>query len=83
MTRAGMAILIAKALKIEPQKGNNAAKAFTDIQGLDEATQLILAALRDAGISEGYPDGSFKPDSPLTRAEMAVLIERILAHFQK
>lgn len=81
MTRAGMAVLIAKALKIEPLKGD--AKApFNDISGLDEQTQGLLAALYKAGVFEGYPDGTFAPDRSLSRAEMALLIERILSKFK-
>jgi len=30
------------------------------------------------GIVNGYPDGSFRPDAPITRAEMAVMIARAL-----
>ena len=29
------------------------------------------------GLMKGYPDGSFKPDKPITRAEMAVILHRI------
>lgn len=32
----------------------------------------------DKGLMQGYPDGSFKPDKPITRAEMAVVIRRII-----
>ena len=29
------------------------------------------------GLLKGYPDGDFKPDKPVTRAEMAVIIRRV------
>lgn len=29
------------------------------------------------GLMKGYPDGSFKPDKPVTRAELAVILHRI------
>ncbi len=32
----------------------------------------------NSGILNGYPDGTFKPDNTITRAEMAVIINRIL-----
>lgn len=32
------------------------------------------------GLLKGYPDGSFKPDKPITRAEMAVVIRRIIEY---
>lgn len=31
----------------------------------------------DRGLLTGYPDGTFQPDKPVTRAEMAVIIRRI------
>ena len=31
----------------------------------------------ERGLLTGYPDGSFKPEQPVTRAEMAVIIRRI------
>lgn len=30
----------------------------------------------DKGLVKGYPDGSFKPDQPVTRAELCVIFER-------
>jgi hypothetical protein len=30
-----------------------------------------------SGTMNGYPDGSFKPDEPLTRAKAAVLLDRL------
>jgi len=32
-----------------------------------------------AGIAAGYPDGTFRPDAPITRAEMTVFVSRALA----
>ena len=29
------------------------------------------------GLMQGYPDGSFQPDKPVTRAEMAVILDRL------
>jgi len=31
---------------------------------------------KDRGLIKGYPDGSFKPNNPLTRAEMCAVMER-------
>lgn len=53
------------------------AKEFTDIGpdswGYDELQEAV-----EAGIIKGYPDGSFKPDAPLSRQEMAVMCGRLL-----
>jgi len=37
-----------------------------------------VAADREKGIVSGYPDDSFRPDEPISRAEMAVMIARAL-----
>jgi hypothetical protein len=29
------------------------------------------------GLLKGYPDGSFGPDKPVTRAELAVILDRM------
>lgn len=34
---------------------------------------------KEKGLIKGYPDGSFQPDKPVTRAEMCVILERIYA----
>lgn len=33
----------------------------------------------EKGLIKGYPDGSFQPDKPLTRAEMCAILERFYA----
>ncbi|APC08439.1 N-acetylmuramoyl-L-alanine amidase [Neomoorella thermoacetica] len=52
-------------------------KAPGDIQGhwAEEAIRQVLAA----GIMAGYPDGTFRPDQPATRAELAAALARLLA----
>jgi len=36
----------------------------------------FIESISDAGISSGYPDGTFRPENPVTRAEMAVVLLR-------
>lgn len=50
-----------------------------DIQGhwAEEAIRLV----RKAGIMSGYPDGTFKPDQPATRAELAVALANLILKF--
>lgn len=45
---------------------------FADISG-HWAKDLIIQAHKE-GIIEGYPDGTFRPDAPITRAESVALV---------
>jgi hypothetical protein len=52
------------------------ATGFSDMNG--EASAEAVAVLSDLGVVSGYPDGEYKPENVVTRAEMAVLIVRAL-----
>ncbi|GAE87264.1 S-layer homology domain-containing protein [Acetivibrio straminisolvens] len=49
---------------------------FSDIRGIE--AQEYITHLHDAGIVNGMPDGSFKPESSITRAEFMVLLVKAL-----
>ena len=48
-----------------------------DLYGYDALTQIWLWAI-DAGIIEGYPDGTLRPDATITRAEFAAMLTRFM-----
>ncbi|MBA2281560.1 MAG: S-layer homology domain-containing protein [Acidimicrobiia bacterium] len=49
-------------------------RRFSDIAGNAHAANIErLAAL---GVTSGFPDGTFRPDSPVTRAQMAAFLKR-------
>jgi hypothetical protein len=50
---------------------------FKDIPGHWAVKDIIT--LKDAGLINGYPDGTFKPENTITRAEFMVMLGRILA----
>lgn len=53
-----------------------ALSVYPDVVGAwDEAPVLALESL---GVVSGYPDGSFRPTAPVTRAEFALLLQRAL-----
>lgn len=54
------------------------ATPFADVPANHWAYQAIQSLAAD-GLVEGYPDGRFKGDRPMTRYEMAVLIARVVA----
>ncbi len=52
------------------------AKSYTDADKIDN--QVAVEILGEIGVMIGNDDGSFAPDRDVTRAEMAVIITRIL-----
>ena len=50
--------------------------AFSDVNNNYWAKDFI-AELSDRGIIKGFPDGSFRPDAPVTRAEFAAMIRSL------
>ncbi|MCU5738999.1 S-layer homology domain-containing protein, partial [Bacillus mobilis] len=72
--REEMAIIIAKVLKL---KEVDEEIKFGDKSEFTKNPKLI-AALVNAGIIAGYPDGTFKPKQSLARAEAAVVISKVI-----
>ena len=50
----------------------SATPVFNDIDG--NWAEAWIEQLKLYGITAGYPDGTFRPDNPITRAEIAVLL---------
>lgn len=73
ITRAEAVTLIVKAFGYVKQRD----VAFPDVAADYWAYGAIAQAIQ-AGIVEGYPDGRFQPDGPLSRVEMAVLFGKAL-----
>ncbi|MBV9102544.1 MAG: S-layer homology domain-containing protein [Candidatus Eremiobacteraeota bacterium] len=58
------------------------ATPFSDVPANHWAYQYVQSLAAD-GIIDGYPDGKFKGDRPLTRYEMAVVVARAIAKLQE
>ncbi len=78
MNRLEVARLLATALGIQPKQVTPASFPFTDFAGLSQEDMGLLAALYEVGIFKGYEDKTFRPGSILTRAQIAILVDRIL-----
>ncbi len=63
--------LIAKALSLEPVEIE---LPFTDAGQISADTADYVAAVVYKQLISGFPDGSFKPNKPVTRAEIAVML---------
>lgn len=65
---------LARAIQFIDKK-NNAVAPFEDVKG-HEFEEAINQAYGNQRIM-GYPDGKFKPDAPLTRAEATVMLNKL------
>jgi len=52
--------------------------AFPDLTKDHWAYETIRVAVRN-GVLRGYPDGSIRPDAPVSRAEVAVVLDRLIS----
>lgn len=50
---------------------------FSDVQGAEWYISYLMTALEE-GLIEGYPDGFFRPNRPITRAETCTIVNRTL-----
>ena len=74
ITRGEMAAILAR---ISGQKISAEGKTkFPDIQG--HWAEAEIMTIEDFNWIEGYPNGNFGPDDPITRAETATMINRML-----
>lgn len=74
VTRAQFAAIIVRAMGL-PDAQNSA--KFNDVQVSHWYANAVNAAV-EAGIIKGYTDGTFKPNSAITRQEVAVMVQRSL-----
>ena len=65
------------AVSFTQNNGSTTYNYFTDVKTTDWFAPYVTAA-KDAGLIEGYSDGSFKPESKITRAEACAIVNRAL-----
>lgn len=74
MTRAEAASILAKLQRLPLTDSSK--PAFSDADGWYNA---VINAVVKAGYMKGYPDGSFKPDKPISRAEFATMLSHFMS----
>lgn len=77
ITRAEVATIFFRLLTDESREQyfTDDNSAFSDMTG-DHWYDNAVATLTNAGIIAGYPDGTFRPNDPITRAEFAAIATR-------
>ncbi len=76
MNKKWLPILLVLALVFTLTPFAMAASSFTDVDG-HWAEDAIVKAV-DAGYVKGYPDGTFKPNGNITRAEFVTMMNEAL-----
>lgn len=81
ITRAEMAVMMARAEGYDIE-GFMAAEetGYPDIpEDYGSWATIAIKYLTQAGVMEGYEDGTFRPTQPITRAETVATVNRVLA----
>ena len=73
ITRAELAKTLAVAYEFED---SGRTVQFPDTE--EHWAEEYIEALAQAEVITGYPDGNFKPEAPITRAEMVAMLTRLL-----
>lgn len=76
VTRGQFATFVARALQLPEVKGT---VAFSDVSPSSKLADGIYKASA-AGLVEGYHDGSFGINDPITREQMALMIDRVFGY---
>ncbi|WP_048601766.1 S-layer homology domain-containing protein [Rubeoparvulum massiliense] len=80
ITRLEMAMMVSRLLGNDT---NTLQAEFTDNNQIPAYALKNVSLVVNKGIIQGFPDGSFAPYSPATRAQATVIIERYLNHISQ
>ncbi|MBT9281689.1 MAG: S-layer homology domain-containing protein [Hydrogenibacillus schlegelii] len=96
VTRQEAAVMIARAMNLKLPATPEAAQAilakqFTDVNQMHYYALQAIAAVTKAGLMQGSPVNpndkkslyTFNPRAPLTRAEMAVILQKMMVQLKK
>ena len=81
ITRAEMAVMMARAEGYDVEGYMDVSElSFPDIpEDYGIWATKAIKYLTDAGVMEGYEDGTFRPTQPITRAETVATVNRVLS----
>lgn len=71
----GLSLADLRAGKRPPTKQKEVQQVKDDVKG--HWAEASIRKAMEKGIIKGYTDGTFKPDEPVTRAQLAVILDRL------
>jgi hypothetical protein len=75
ITREQVAVMVTRAANLT---ASDQAPVFTDSAKISDWAKEAVASAAEAGIINGYPDGSFQPQGKATRAEAVTVIVKAI-----
>lgn len=78
ITRAQMAIILSRALKLKGIAARSEARAFADRAEIPAWALEAIDTAAAAGLISGFEDQTFRPGGVTTRAQAAVVIRRLM-----
>ena len=77
MTRAELATCLVRVSEQMGRSASEDARSFTDVEGGEWYADYVIRAAK-MGLVNGYEDGTFEPNRPVSRAEAVTMINRML-----
>ncbi|MBW5445229.1 family 16 glycosylhydrolase [Cohnella sp. CFH 77786] len=78
LSRQDAALMLAKSLRLESKRGDQAEIGFSDANEIAAYARDAIAAAAEQGYLKGDGRGMLHPLSPITRAEAAVMLDRMI-----
>ncbi len=82
ISREEVSAVLHRLLTADFKSTLNATPAFSDVSA-DRWSAEAIFAMADGDFLKGYPDGTFDPSKPVTRAEFATIISRFYSDILK
>jgi hypothetical protein len=76
ITRQEAAVMLSRVLKLDKAQNAAVLDVFNDKQNIAAWSKDAVAAVAENGYIKGYPDKTYKPGNPITRAEAVVMLDR-------
>lgn len=77
ISRQEVAVIVSRVLDLDTAAGSEVLSKFSDAAGIPAWSGGAIAAMVKDGYLTGYPDGTFKANNPIKRAETAVILTRV------